>query len=406
MRLRFADVLLDTDRREIVRAGARQPAEPQVFDVLVHLATHRDRVVGKDELVDVIWQGRIVSDATLASRINAARRVIGDSGEAQFLIRTYPRRGFRFVGDVEVDSEGTASAEAEPRTADFGSVERCQEVRFCRARDGTRLAVAVSGDGELMVKTANWLTHVEYDWESPVWAPLYARLSERFRLLRYDGRGNGLSERTLGASLAFEHFVGDLEDVVEASAAEQFTLLGMSQGAAVAIAYAVAHPERVRRLVLIGAYAQGRERRGTPVDHQQAETILMMMRAGWGSPGSAFMQAFSTLYLPNATAEQVHWFSDLQRRTTSPENAVALRRACDRIDVTDLLGRVEAPTLVLHARADGVVPHEQGMMIASAIPKARLVSLDSENHVLMPDEPAWERALREIEEFCGRKPRP
>jgi pimeloyl-ACP methyl ester carboxylesterase len=252
-----------------------------------------------------------------------------------------------------------------------------------------------------MVKTANWLTHVEYDWESPVWAPLYARLSERYRLLRYDGRGNGLSERTLGESLAFEHFVGDLEDIVEAAAAERFTLLGISQGAAVAIAYAVAHPQRVRRLVLIGAYAQGRERRGTRVDHQQAETILMMMQAGWGSPNSAFMQAFSTLYLPNGTAEQVHWFSDLQRQTTSPENAVALRRACDRIDVTDLLGRVEAPTLVLHARADGVVPYEQGMMIASAIPNARLVSLDSENHVLMPEEPSWERALREIEEFCA-----
>lgn len=401
MRLRFADVVVDTERREIVRAGSRQPAEPQVFDLVVLLVTRRERVVGKHELVDAIWDGRAVSDATLSSRLNAARRVIGDSGEAQNLIRTYPRRGFRFVGDVEEEPSDDARPELQPVSPRPESGRRCQEVRFCSARDGTRLAFAVSGEGEPMVKTANWLTHVEYDWESPIWAPLYARLNERFRLLRYDCRGNGLSERMLGESVGFEHFVGDLEDVVEAAAADRFVLFGMSQGAAVAIAYAVAHPQRVSRLVLIGAYAQGRERRGTPVDHQQAETILMMMQAGWGSPDSAFMQAFSTLYLPNGTAEQVHWFSDLQRRTTSPENAVALRRACDRIDVTDLLGRVEVPTLVLHARADGVVPYEQGMMIASAIPNARLVSLDSENHVLMPEEPSWERALREIEHFCA-----
>jgi pimeloyl-ACP methyl ester carboxylesterase/DNA-binding winged helix-turn-helix (wHTH) protein len=392
VRLRFADVVVDTDRREILRAGAREPAEPQVFDLLVHLLRQRDRVVGKDELVDVVWRGRIVSDATLASRINAARRAVGDSGESQRLIRTYPRRGFRFVGEVEEESVDV------PRPAP-GPIH--QEVRFCKARDGTRLAVAISGEGEPMVKTANWLTHVEYDWESPVWAPLYTRLSERFRLLRYDGRGNGLSERRLDETLDFGHFVDDLEDVVDACEADRFTLLGMSQGAAVAIAYAVAHPERVRRLVLIGGYAQGRERRGTPVDRVQVETILMMMKAGWGTPSSAFMQAFSTLYLPNGTAEQVRWFSDLQRRTTSPENAVALRRACDRIDVGHLLPEVRAPTLVLHARADAVVPYEQGMTIASAIPNATLVSLESENHVLLQGEPAWDRALREIEDFCS-----
>jgi pimeloyl-ACP methyl ester carboxylesterase len=275
-----------------------------------------------------------------------------------------------------------------------------QEVRFCRASDGTRLAVGCAGQGSALVKTANWLNHIEFDWESPVWSPFLRELATHHRLVRYDARGNGLSDRQVD-DFSFEAFVRDLETVVDAMNLTRFSLLGMSQGASVAIAYAVRHPERVEKIVLMGAYAQGRNRRGTPIHAEQARALLTLMQSGWGQEQSAFMQAFSSIYLPKGTPEQITWFTDLQRKTTSAENAIRIRRACDDIDVTDLLPQVRAPTLVLHSRHDNVAPFDQGRLIASSIPEARLVSLESDNHVPLHGELAWDRMVREIRSFLG-----
>jgi DNA-binding winged helix-turn-helix (wHTH) protein/pimeloyl-ACP methyl ester carboxylesterase len=400
VQFRFGNFTLDIDRREL-RCGAILVAiEPQVFDLLEFLIRQRDRVVTKDDLIEAIWGGRIVSESTLTSRINAARKAVGDSGETQLLIRTVPRKGFRFVG--EVDDIGLAISE--PQSASTPPTppppSQAQDVTFCRTSDGISLAIASVGQGDPLVKAANWLTHVEYDWESPVWSQLLHRLAARHLLIRYDGRGNGLSDRNV-EDISFDAFVRDLASVVEAADLKRAAFLGISQGAAVAIAYAVQHPERVSKLVLHGAYAQGRNKRGSPVDAEMARAFIAIMRQGWGDEHSAFMQAFSSVYLPGGSPVQIKWFCDLQRITTSAENAVRIRSACDDIDVVDLLSRVKVPTLVFHSRNDSVVPLEQGRLIAAAIPGARFVTLESDNHMVLPGEPAWLKLVSEIESFLS-----
>jgi len=236
----FEDNVLDPDRRELRRKGVLVSVEPQVFDLLVFLIRNRDRVVSKDDLIAGVWDGRIVSESTLASRINAVRRAIGDSGEQQRLIRTAARKGIRFVGAVR---EGQVPSEL---PAPVPAAAPNQEVTFCRTAEGINLALASVGGGAPLIKVANWLTHIEYDWESPIWSPLLQHLALHCRLIRYDGRGNGLADREV-ADISFPAFVRDLATVVEATCVERSALLGISQGAAVAIAYAVQHPERASR---------------------------------------------------------------------------------------------------------------------------------------------------------------
>jgi DNA-binding winged helix-turn-helix (wHTH) protein len=252
MIIRFGDCELDLDARELRRERQLVHVEPQVFDLLGWLISNRNRAVTKEELIKQIWTGRAVSDATLSSRINAARQAIGDSGSAQRYIRTLPKRGFRFVAPVFVDERGHSSSRtAAPLDTSNGVARPHQLITFCRSHDGLKLAVARSGKGLAVVKSGTWLTNVEKDWGSALWSPLYTRLASEFELIRYDPRGCGLSEWD-AADISFERFVDDLEAVVDALQLEKFALLGISQGAAVSIAYAARHPDRVTRLVLSG----------------------------------------------------------------------------------------------------------------------------------------------------------
>ena len=226
--------------------------EPQVFDLLVYLLRHRDRVVSKDDLIAGVWGGRIVSEATVSSRINAARRAVGDSGEQQSLIRTIPRKGIRFVAQVdELSGQGVtaASAAAPPGLR--------QQIYFCTAADGVRLAYAVSGEGSPLVMSATWLTHLEHQWRSLAWRPWLDAFTREHKLLRYDSRGCGLSDRDAG-DLSFETWVRDFECIIEAAALPRFALVATCQGGPIAIEYAARHPERVSRLILYGTYARGR----------------------------------------------------------------------------------------------------------------------------------------------------
>jgi len=367
--------------------------EPQVFDLLVYLIRNRDRVVTKDDLIAGVWGGRIVSESTLASRINAARKAIGDSGAEQALIRTVARKGLRFVADV-TDAPVLAAKRSEP-TPDLR-----QDVKFCTAADGTRIAYSVVGKGPPLVKAANWLNHLEYDWESPIWRPFLQALGGAYQLVRYDERGNGLSDWTVD-DVSFEAFVSDLESVVEATGLEKFPLFGMSQGCAVSIAYAVRHPERVTHLILLGGYARGRKRRGSQTDTEQADALLTLMRLGWGQENPAFRQVYTSLFIPGGSAEQMQWMNELQRRTTSPENAVRIRQAMNDIHVEDLLARVTVPTLVLHRREDAVAPFEEGRRIAAGIRGSRFVALEGRNHVVLAGDPDWDRILSEIKVFLN-----
>jgi DNA-binding winged helix-turn-helix (wHTH) protein/alpha-beta hydrolase superfamily lysophospholipase len=389
----FGDYALDADRRELSLRGGLIAVEPQVFDVLMYLVRNRERVVSKDDLLDAVWGGRVVSESTLTSRINAARRAVGDSGAQQETIRTVARKGFRFVAPVE-EVTGTADREAAPsRSRAFR-----QETQFTTAADGTRIAYASVGAGPPLVKTGNWLTHLEYDWECPIWKPFYTEMACGHRLIRYDARGNGLSDWTV-ADFSFNAFVGDLQDVVNASGVDKFALLGISQGCAVAIAYAVRYPERLTHLVLYGGFARGWCRRGSPEIRRQMEAIETLIRQGWGRKNPAFRQLFTSAFMPDASVEKAQSFNELQRRTTSPHNAAEILRSINDFDVDDLLPQVRVPTLVLHARGDSAQPFEEGRRLAASIPGARFVALESRNHILQQGEPAWARFFDEVRAF-------
>ncbi len=276
-----------------------------------------------------------------------------------------------------------------------------QEIRFCTAPDGVRIAYAVHGRGPPLVRTATWLTHLECDWESPVWRHWLDGLAEGHTVLRYDERGCGLSDRDVD-DLSLEARVADLEAIIEAAGLEHFSVLGMSQGGPVGIAYAARHPERVSRLILFSTYARGRLMRDpSPAAREQAELMISLIRMGWGQDQPTFRRLFTTLFIPDATPEQMEWFDELQRTTTDPETAVQIRHARNQDDVTGAATQVATPTLVLHARDDALVPFSEGRLLATLIPGARLVPLESRNHILLADDPAWRVFLSELRGFTG-----
>jgi pimeloyl-ACP methyl ester carboxylesterase/DNA-binding CsgD family transcriptional regulator len=274
-----------------------------------------------------------------------------------------------------------------------------QQMRFCIGRDGVRIAYATSGQGPTVVKAANWLSHLEFDLESPVWSHMLTELSRRHRLVRYDERGCGLSDREV-ADLSFDAWLSDLETVVDAAQVERFPLLGVSQGASIAVAYAVRHPERVSHLILHGGYARGRLTRAfSQQQREEAETMIKLAELGWGQENPAFRQFFTSQFIPGGTAEQHRWFNELERVSTTPHNAARFMREFNDIDVVDLLAKVSCPTIVLHASHDARVPFDEGKLIATLIPGARFVPLESDNHLLLENEPAWQRWLEEVRAF-------
>ncbi|OSZ73172.1 alpha/beta fold hydrolase [Hydrogenophaga sp. IBVHS1] len=276
-----------------------------------------------------------------------------------------------------------------------------QSLRFCTATDGTRIAIASIGSGPPLLRAAHWLSHVEHDLHSPVWRPWLAELARDHYYIRYDQRGCGLSDSSV-ADFSLDAWVGDLEAVVDSLGLRRFPLIGMSQGGAVAIAYAVRHPDKVSHLVLPGAYARGALQRATSdAERLEAETLVNLIRLGWGRDNAAFRQVFTNQFIPGGTPAQHQWWNELERLTASPENAARTLDAFHRVDVTDLARQLRVPTLVLHARGDARVPFDEGLRLAALIPGARFVPLDSDNHVLLDTEPAWSTFLAELRAFLG-----
>ncbi len=274
-----------------------------------------------------------------------------------------------------------------------------QELRFCTAPDGVRLAYATSGRGEAVVKVGHWMTHLERDWTSPVWRHWVEFLSEEHTLVRYDERGCGLSDREY-QSLTLENWVDDLEAVIDAAGVDECTLFGASGGGPVAIAYAARHPGRVTGLVLYGTYSRGRLTRDpTPEACEEAEMLLSLTRLGWGKSNPAFRQVFTTLFLPGGSDAQTAWFDELQRASCSAEHAARSRAVRYTVDVSDLARTISVPTLVLHSRDDAVVSMDEGRNVASLIPGARFVPLDSANHILLDNEPAWSEFRAQLRNF-------
>jgi pimeloyl-ACP methyl ester carboxylesterase/DNA-binding CsgD family transcriptional regulator len=276
-----------------------------------------------------------------------------------------------------------------------------QRIRYLGTPDGVRLAWAEAGAGPMLVKASNWLTHLEYEWESPVWRHWIRFFSDHFHFVRYDERGCGMTDSKVG-DLSLERWVEDLEAVVAAADPHgPFALLGISQGGPICVAYAAKHPERVSHLILYGAYARGSFRRDNSDGESFYRAMIDLVRLEWGSDNPTFRQVFTSRFIPGGTDEQVRWFNELCRKTLTPDVAAQLLESRGTLDVTALLGEIRTPTLVLHARGDVVAPIAEGQILAAGIPGSQFVELDSNNHILLENEPAWERFCDEVLEFMG-----
>ena len=276
-----------------------------------------------------------------------------------------------------------------------------QRIQFLRARDGAQLAWAEAGAGPTLVKASNWMTHLEYEWQNPVWRHWMHFFGSHFRFVRYDERGCGLSDRE-PISISVDRWISDFEDVCSVAAGpDPFTILGMSQGALACIHYAVNHPERVSRMILYGAYARGYLRRGNARAAREYRAIVEAIRVGWGKDNPAFRQLFTSRFIPEGTPEQIAWFNELCRKTVAPEMAADLLQLRGEVDVVGLLVKIRVPTLVLHAAEDNVISVAEGRLIASSIPGAQFVELESKNHILLGREPAWTRFQEAVLDFTG-----
>lgn len=275
---------------------------------------------------------------------------------------------------------------------------RDQKISFCEAKDGAKIAYATIGSGRPLLKAANWLNHLEFDWNSPIWGKSFEAIASRRKFIRYDERGCGLSDWDV-KDLSFSAFVDDLEAVVDSLGLDRFPLLGISQGCAVSIEYAVRHPDRVTGLILVSGYAAGWKISATPEEQARRQAVRALTELGWGTDNPAYRHIFSQTFMPEATTQELAWFDDFQRQTTSPANAARFQDAFGDIDVRYLLGEVKVPTIVLHSKYDQRIPLEQGRALASAIPGAQFVPLESRNHILLDKEPAWQVCMSAITRF-------
>jgi pimeloyl-ACP methyl ester carboxylesterase len=325
---------------------------------------------------------------------NKLREFYSTDGTTDRIVFELPKGSYRPTVEIKVD-----------RSAALRSAAPKQELRFCSTADGTTIAYATSGSGYPLVKAANWLSHLEYDYQSPVWRHWWTGLSERFRLIRYDERGCGLSDWDV-ADISLDAWVQDLEEVADTAAPKRFALLGMSQGVPVAVQYAAKHPDRVTHLILYGGPLQGLATLGDNAAEERGELLRQLLKMGWAEPAHAFRQVFASLFVPEGTDEQFHWFTDLQRVSTSAENAVRFWDVCSEMDATDAARQVRAPTLVLHAERDAVIPFAEARKCAARIPGARLVPLPSNNHVILEHEPAWQQFVDEVSEFVLKREQP
>ena len=346
------------------------------------------------------WLVRAPYDADAARQHLVDHKRLGDADTARRLAAELAGR-FRNAGlPFGLDApQPRPPVQADAQTEGRQLLAR-QRIQFCVAPDDVRIAYGTVGTGTPVIKAANWLSHLELDWDAPIWSPLFRRLARRHRFVRYDERGNGLSDWDV-RDIHFDAFMTDLETVVDASGIERFALLGISQGASVSIEYAVRHPERVSHLVLFGGYVAGWRIDADDDTIREREAVMTLTQTGWGRNDPTYRQIFSSTFLPGANPEEMAWFNEFQRQTTSPENAARFLSAFGDIDVRDRLAQVQVPTIVLHSRGDRRIPFDVGRDIAARIPGAEFVGLDSDNHLLLGREPASDAFVQAVEDFLA-----
>lgn len=403
----FGEATLDTGAHRLRRGGGEVHVEPQVFDLIELLASRAPDLVSYDEMMAEIWDGRIVSDATVAARISAARAALGDDGRRQAMIRTHVKRGLQMVVPVDRGAaQGTAPVDATPdappsRPANATDAPPpAPEVRLARSADGTAIAWAASGEGPPLVRAGHWLTHLTRDLDSPLWGPWIARLSRGRRLVRYDPRGTGVSGAECGA-ISVARAVEDMEAVFDAAGLERADIFAASQSAAAAFSFAAAHPDRVSRIVTWGAFVQGSRVRSGGEGDTMTDALGTMIRQGWGQPRSSYARMLAALFMPEATPEMTDHLLELQMASAHADRAIEIREMCSRYDVVDILSRVTCPILAAHGTGDTTHPIGQSRLIATHAPDARLLGVETNNHVLSPDEPGFAVLTDAIDAFLG-----
>lgn len=396
MRYAFSDCILDTDDQTLTRKGVSVRVEPQVFDLLHLLIGQAGKLVSRDQIVDAVWNGRIVSDSAISARIAAARKAVGDDGKEQRVIQTVSRRGLRFVAALDQSTDapqsGTIAAnllsDTPPRT------------RFVRAADGTTLAYSVAGSGPPLLLVPYFPSDMNASWSIPTERALFDVLSSKRTLVRFDHRGSGMSERNV-QDFGIKESAEDICTVMDAAGFDKFAIYSESGGSLVALTFAATHPDRVTRLAMSGAYAEGRLLRGKPKS-PEADVIRTLLNEGFDAHGNAFLSAFMTAYFPEGPSDAVmHCAVGFQRN--APQELVLKDR--DMINSTSVLGlldRITAPVLLFHGARDSVHPLPQAQKLAAGLRNAELIVYDTANHVPLPGHPTWERFVPELLEFLSR----
>jgi pimeloyl-ACP methyl ester carboxylesterase/DNA-binding winged helix-turn-helix (wHTH) protein len=398
MVFRFESFQLDVAERRLLRSGELVPLHAKVFDTLCILVEKPGRLIRKDELMQRLWPDSVVEENNLDHNISKLRRALQDGANGQKFIETVPRQGYRFVAEVQqlpvssILRTVDASTEAEPVAE--------QEIRTFTTSDGVRIAYTLGGSGPPIVRTIDWLNHLDFEWKNPLRRCWFSEVMGHNTLLRYDQRGSGLSDWNID-DFSFERSLADFEELISAVGWDRFVLVGNCQGGPIGAAYAARHPERVTKLVLVRTFARGWPPPGSMMT-EQFSAMLTLIRLGWGRDNPAFRQLFTTLFRPDASPEEAEWMNEFQRITSTPDNAARMMSGLPKLDITDILPKVSCPTLVIHSRDDAVVPVSEGRLIASRIRGARFVELPSRSHEVVPGEPAWQIF---VEEF-SRKTKP
>jgi pimeloyl-ACP methyl ester carboxylesterase/DNA-binding winged helix-turn-helix (wHTH) protein len=396
----FGPFRLEVREHRLVREERAVPLARKAFQTLRVLVERHGELVPKQDLMNAIWPETTVEENNLDRNISTVRKVLGEQPDGRPFIETVPRVGYRFVAPV---TEGAPAAVSAPENGEFASAAR-QEIRFCITRDKVRLAYAKVGSGHPLVKVADCFNHLEFEWESPIWRHWVRDLAAGCSLVRYDGRGSGLSDWDV-ADVSVEAWIHDLETVVDAAGLEKFALMGHSQGGAIAISYAVRHPERVSHLVLCGGYARGAQHRDIPDAVKVRRALETLVQLNWGKTNPSFFQVVTDLYIPEkASYADQCFFKELQQVSVSPANLVRYMQACDGINVRPLLPSISVPTIVFHSDRDRIAPPQEGRILAAEIPRARFVPLPSANHVLLAEEPAWRIFREELASFLKPPP--
>jgi len=390
MRYQFGGYVLDSDAHRLTCDGVAVPVEPQVFDLLQLLAENAGQLVSRDQIVDVVWNGRIVSESAISARIAAARKAVGDDGKSQAVIRTVARRGLQMVAPVTTD---TAPAHA--------ASDDTLRIRYATSDEGKSLAYVITGQGPPVLRVGSLMTDIELEWHVAIERPLFDKVGTHHSLLRYDPIGAGQSDTEL-EQVDFEVMADDLRAIADAAGIDRAVLWSETGGTLPAIHFAAKYPERVSRFVCVGGYVEGRSRRAPTAE---PDALRAMMAEGWSTQDSSFVKAYVMAYFPEATAGDLNEMSHLVQAARSKQSMLKIRDASNDASVAHLLARIKCPTLVIHGRNDGVHPLSQGRKLAAGIENAELVVLETANNMPLPNSPVWEQYVETLLAFMGEEER-